>query len=197
MVDMEQLMQTTTTEELAVGPRAKEGTRGPAPDARRSWPLLVGTAVVAGAVGAAGGMWAVSANSSGYPQVAAPELRHLELMRLQAQVDGDVATVDSLLAPDFTSVTPDGTLLTKDDALNILETGNIDFSEIDVLGDIAVRTYRNAAVLTYRARMSLTVQGAGSLTHDAWDTVVYEEHDGHWQVRSAQTTGIGFLPPSS
>jgi hypothetical protein len=45
--------------------------------------------------------------------------------------------------------------------------------------------------------MSLTVQGAGDLTHDAWDTVVYEEHDGHWQVRSAQTTGVGFLPPGA
>jgi len=37
----------------------------------------------------------------------------------------------------------------------------------------------------------------GALTHDAWHTVVYEEHDGHWQVHSAQTTGVGFLPPGA
>ena len=121
-------------------------------------------------------------------------LRQLELQRLQAQVDADVATTDKLLAPDFTLVTPDGSLLTKEDTLGLLKTGNVDFSEIDVLGDIEVRDYGDAAVLTYRAKMSVTVQGAGGLTHDAWDTVVYEEHNGHWQAHSAQTTGVGFLP---
>jgi hypothetical protein len=194
---MEQPMYTTRTEEVVGGPRPKGLNSGPSPRARRQWPLLVGTAAVAGVVGAALGIWAVSDSPSSDKPVAATSLRQLELQRLQAQVDADVATTDKLLAPDFTLVTPDGSLLTKEDTLGLLKTGNVDFSEIDVLGDIAVRDYGDAAVLTYRAKMSVTVQGAGGLTHDAWDTVVYEEHNGHWQVRSAQTTGVGFLPPGA
>lgn len=192
---MEQLMQTTTTEELAAGPRSNEGVRGAPADARTRWPMLVGIAVVAGVLGLALGIWAVNGSPFGDKPVAATVLRNLELQRLQAQVDADVPTAGKLLASDFTQVTPDGTLLTKDDALSLLETGNVDFSEIDVLGEIAVRDYGDAAVLTYRAKMSLTVQGAGEINHDAWNTVVYEEYDGRWQVRSAQTTGVGFIPP--
>jgi hypothetical protein len=193
---MEPLTQTTTTEQMAAGARSKRVITT-SPGARRQWPLLVGTAALAGALGAALGIWAVNGNLSDDKPVAATVLRNLELQRLQAQVDADVATADKLLATDFTQVTPDGAVLTKDDELELLESGNIDFKQIDIVGDIAVRDYGEAAVLTYRTTMSLTVQGMGDLTHDAWDTVVYEEHDGHWQVRSAQTTGVGFLPPGA
>jgi hypothetical protein len=194
---MEQLTHTTTTEELAVGPRQKGGRSESSSGARRGWPLLVGTAVLAAAVGAGLGIWAVDDSTSADKPVSAASLRQLELRRLQAQVAADVNTTDELLAPDFTSVTPDGSVLTKDDALDLLRTGNVDFTAIDVLGDIAVRDYGDAAVLTYRSRMSLNLQGAGPLTHDAWDTVVYEEHGGHWLVSSSQTTGVGFSPPGS
>jgi len=157
--------------------------------------VVVGAALVAGALGAAAGIWAVNGAPAGDKPVAPTVLRQLELQRLRAQVDADVPAADRLLAADFTQVTPDGTLLTKGDALGLLESGDVDFNAIDVLGDIAVRDYGGAAVLSYRASMDLTVRGAGELTHDAWNTVVYEEHDGHWQASSAQTTGVGFLPP--
>jgi hypothetical protein len=193
---MEHLMQTTT-EELAAGPPSEGGVGRTHPRTRRLWLLLIGTAAIAGTLGACVGVWAVNDSPAEDKPVAASVLRELELQRIQAQVDADVATADKLLAPDFTQVTPDGSLLTKDDALGLLESGNVDFTEIDVLGHIAVRDYGKAAVLTYRTRMSVTIQGAGDLTHDAWDTVVYEEHDGQWLVRSAQTTGVGFLPPGT
>jgi hypothetical protein len=194
---MEQQTQTTTTEHPGASLRPTGGDSGSPAGARRHWPLLAGTAAIAGVLGATIGVWAVNESPSGDQPVAASVLRQLERQRLQAQVDGDVATVDKLLAPDFTQVAPDGSLLSRTDALDNLATGNIDFTAIDVLGDITVHDYVDAAVLIYRTRMSLTVQGAGHLTHDAWDTVVYEQHDGHWQVRSEQTTGVGFLPPGA
>ena len=174
---MEQLTQTTTTEVMAAGPRSKGAMSGTRPGARRHWPVLVGTAAVAGAVGAALGIWAVNGSPSDDKPGAATVLRQLEVQRLQAQVDADVATADTLLAPDFTQVTPDGAVLTKDDELELLESGNVDFKEIDVVGHIAVSDYGHAAVLTYRTTMSLTVQGMGDLHHDAWDTCLLYTSD--------------------
>jgi hypothetical protein len=107
------------------------------------------------------GIWAVDDSPSADKPVAGRVLRQLEPQRVQAQVDADVATADKLLASDFTQVTPSGSLLTKDDALDLLRTGNVDFTKIDVLGDITVHDYGEAAVLTYRATMSVTDQGAG------------------------------------
>jgi hypothetical protein len=52
-------------------------------------------------------------------------------------------------------------------------------------------------VLTYLSDISLTVRDMGELHHGAWNTVVYEKVAGDWQVRSAQTTGEGFLPPGT
>lgn len=122
-------------------------------------------------------------------------LRALELVRLQAIVEGDVATVGPLLASDFVLVPPPGVQLTKSEYLGALESGAIDYRDFHPVSSIQVRFYGQAAVLTYRSYIDVTVAGLGAFQTEVWHTFVSERRDGRWQVVREQATSVGGFPP--
>lgn len=65
--------------------------------------------------------------------------------------------MDSLLADDYTAITANGTLQTKQDWLASLRSGRVHITTLDV-SDRKVRFYGDTAVVTSRAQ----VQGTGS-----------------------------------
>ena len=56
-------------------------------------------------------------------------------------------------------------------------------------------SYEDTAVLRYKSHIEVRTVGEGRLSHGAWHTCLYENHDGHWQVVWEQTTAVGAFPP--
>lgn len=125
----------------------------------------------------------------------AERLRALELVRLQALVAGDVATLEPLIGADFRLVPPPGVPMSRDEYLGALGSGAIDYHEFYPVSPIEVRFYGQAAVLTYRSYISVTVAGLGAFQTEAWHTFVSERRHGRWQVVHEQATSVGGFPP--
>jgi uncharacterized protein DUF4440 len=138
-------------------------------------------------VAAAGALAAASTSPARSSQ--ADRLRAIETAREQALVDGDTAIVRRLTAPDFQLINPAGAPLSRDDFLGGVEAGAIDFLALDPSSPITVRMSGDSATLRYRTRFDLVVGGT-RLTHEGWNTALYERRDGRWQSVWAQTTAI-------
>jgi Domain of unknown function (DUF4440) len=124
----------------------------------------------------------------------AERLRQIETTRLQALVDADVAVAGGLIANDFELINPLGDVLTRDDVLDGVESGALDFLSDTVTSPIRVRLHGNSAVVRYRHTIDVAVVPVGHLTHPAWSTALYERRKGNWQIVWEQTGAIGPLP---
>ena len=159
-------------------------------------PALAAALVVATSVVAIGGT-AAAARDSG-ARAESPEgqrLRTLELTRLRALVNADVGVVAALLADEFQVVPPPGFPLSRDDYLDAVEAGDIDYLVFEPVSPIDVRLYGQAAVVTYRSSIDIVVSGLGRFTHEAWHTYVWERDAGRWQLVWEQATAVGGFPP--
>ncbi|HEU4681413.1 MAG TPA: nuclear transport factor 2 family protein [Gemmatimonadales bacterium] len=142
------------------------------------------------------GLWAVAlgalivaGTACGPPAGDADSLRATERERLRALVAGDVTRARPLHADDFQLINPRGGDLSKEQYLGGIASGQIDylFWEPD---SIAVRLYRDAAVIRYPSQLEIVVQGAHIPRQRYWHTDLYERRDGRWQVVWSHATGI-------
>jgi hypothetical protein len=117
---------------------------------------------------------------------AASHLPDIERRRLRALADADMATAAPLHADDYQLITPNGSVMTRDDYLGDVESGRLPYrvfepvSDISVLGDVPV------AILRYQARISFD-DGPG---FTCWHTDCYRLQDERWQVVWSQATLI-------
>jgi hypothetical protein len=139
--------------------------------------LLIAAACVAGARA-----------SDTHPQVN-DQIPQVELARLHALVDADVATARSLMAPDLQVITPAGAALGRDDYLAAVQAGVIDYLAFEPTSEITVRRSGDAAALRYQVHFDL-VAGGTRLTHEGWITELYERRDGRWQIVWEQATAV-------
>ena len=162
----------------------------------RFMPFLVVLGVLLAALTA---LLAAPARSSGPPRDSskAESLRDIELTRLRALVDADMAVASPLHAESFQVVNPAGFLLTREEYLAAVAAGDIDYLVFEPVSEIDVHQYGQAAVLTYQSKIDIVVAGLGRLTHEAWHTYLYEKHQGRWQVVWEQATAVGGFPPPS
>ena len=121
-----------------------------------------------------------------------PEANHLratERERLRALVEADVARARQLHADDFQLINPLGGELSKEQYLEGIGSGQLDylFWEPD---SIAVRLYGDAAVIRYRSQLEIVVQGSHVPRQRYWHTDIYERREGQWQVVWSQATRI-------
>jgi Domain of unknown function (DUF4440) len=151
-----------------------------------AWRSLLVLAAAAVALLAAGGAVAASRGSSSQ----ADRLRAIETTRLQALVDADTATARSLMAPDFQAINPGGGTSSRDDYMDAVEAGVIDYLVFEPASPIAVRLSGDSAALRYQVSFDLVVGGDTRVTHQGWITELYERRDGHWQIVWEQATAI-------
>ncbi len=116
-------------------------------------------------------------------------LRATERERLRALVAADVAQARQLHADDFQLINPLGGVLTKEQYLGGIGSGQLNylFWEPDA---IAVRLYGDAAVIRYQSQLEIVVQGRHIPGQRYWHTDLYERREGQWQVVWSQATGI-------
>ena len=121
-------------------------------------------------------------------QTAADELRSVERKRTRALVEGNMEVARPLHADDFQLINPMGGVLSKQDYLGLVASGEIDYLEWEP-ESIEVRLFGNVAVLRYRAPLKIVVKAAPNAPSGRfWFTDLYEKRDGRWQIVWSQGT---------
>ena len=132
--------------------------------------------------------------SQGHPKPQKHESRR-EIDQLEdnwraAILKGNITVMQGLLADDYMAITANGTLQTKEQALESLRTGRVHFTTLDI-SDRKVRFYGTTALVTSLA----DVQGAtgeGDVSGSYRYTRVYvRDAAGAWKIVSFEVSKIG------
>jgi hypothetical protein len=116
-------------------------------------------------------------------------LRDTECRRLRSLVEADLTAAEALHADDYQLITPNGYVLTKQEYLDGIASGQLRYEVFEPISDIVVRASGQAAILRYRAR--ITVQAGGPMVSmSCWHTDYYERLDESWQAVWSQATAI-------
>ena len=150
------------------------------------WRTVLVLAAAAVALLAAGAAVAASGGRSS----EADRLRAIETTRLQALVDADTATARSLMAPDFQAINPGGGVSGREDYMDAVAAGVIDYLVFEPASPIAVRLSGDSAALRFQVSFDLVVGGDTHVKHQGWITELYERRDGRWQIVWEQATAI-------
>jgi Domain of unknown function (DUF4440) len=118
----------------------------------------------------------------------ADQLRHLGEERAHAELRGDTQFLGQLLAGDFVGVGPRGFLLTKEQWLERLQTGDLIY---DVLtwDEVQVRLYGDTGVAVGREASKLRYQGKEAQGQFR-ETQIYVRQDGRWLLAGLQLSPI-------
>lgn len=116
------------------------------------------------------------------------QVQALELQWRDAALHGDVQTMDRLLSDDFIGITANGTVQTKEEALDAIQTHAIQFKRLD-LSEMKASIHGDTAVVTSKAELDMTSDGApvnGTFRY----TRVYLRRAGVWKVINFEATRI-------
>jgi hypothetical protein len=120
------------------------------------------------------------------------ELRNLERRRLRSLVEVRVEEADALHAPDFQLVHPGGGVWSKQQYLEGIATGRIEYRRFEAMSNIDVMVDSTLAVLRYRSAIDIAVEGQEPGPLECWHLDCYRRDDdgGRWRVRWSQATSI-------
>lgn len=121
-------------------------------------------------------------------QAEADILRATEQERLRSLVAADVVRAHELHADDFQLINPLGGVLSKEQYLGGVGSGQLDYLFWEP-ESIVVRVYGNVAVLRYRSQLEIVVQGRHIPRQPYWHTDLYERREGRWQIVWSHATG--------
>jgi Domain of unknown function (DUF4440) len=108
--------------------------------------------------------------------------------RIQARTNGDVQTMARIYGDDYTLVTAEGVLRTKEDQLSEMRTGQLQFKPVEVL-ERTVRLYDSAAIVLSRERSTILRNGQ-NIGGDFRVDRVYIWRDGRWQLVLTHATPV-------
>lgn len=117
-------------------------------------------------------------------------LRSTERERLRALVTGDVERAALLHTDDFQLVNPLGGVLSKEQYLDGIGSGQIHYLYWEP-ESIAVRLYGDVAVIRYQSQLEIVVQGRHIPRQRYWHTDLYERHGLQWRVVWSHATAAG------
>ena len=121
---------------------------------------------------------------------ADPEVVALEVRIRKAQLDGDVATLDSLIADELLFTGPDGQLATKAQDLDAHRSGTVRFRAHEP-EELRIRRVGNdVAVAALRARLVVEVAGTVVSGTYRYTRVWAREGGGPWRVVAGHVSEI-------
>jgi ketosteroid isomerase-like protein len=113
----------------------------------------------------------------------------------KALAGGDVATIDRIVASDWTMIGPDGSVETKAGNIALLKSGEYKIEtwstglmNVKMFGDVAVVTGSNTEKSTYK--------GQDTSGEYRW-TDVFAKRDGRWQAVATHVSKVGGMAPIS
>jgi ketosteroid isomerase-like protein len=111
-----------------------------------------------------------------------------EQRRYTAMMQGDVATVDALLADDLTYAHSGGSLDSKARFMEKLASGHYKFASISS-DEVCARVYGVVGLLTGTGQMRVQVQN-NLVSFRYRFTIVYRKAQGRWQMVAIQHTRL-------
>lgn len=117
------------------------------------------------------------------------EIYKLEDAWQNAVLKSNVAAMDSLLADDYTAITPNGILLSKEQTLANLRIGTAQIRAVHTT-DRKVRFYGKTALLTCRAEVSGTSAGQDISGSYRYTHVYVQDAQGQWKIVSFEASRI-------
>lgn len=122
------------------------------------------------------------------PKPVVHTIEALERTFQDAQVHGNVSLMADLLSDDFLGISPDGTLLTKQEMLDAYRNGSIHITTLDTL-DERVRVYGSTAVVLTKVRVTGTINGNNISGHYRY-TRVYHQNSKGWKIVSFEASKV-------
>jgi ketosteroid isomerase-like protein len=122
-----------------------------------------------------------------------PEVAQVANTWATAELQGDTAFLEKLLAEDFVGVGPLGFLLNKQQWLARYQSGDMKYTT-HTLDDVGVRTYNEAAIAIGRLTQEATYQG-NPVNVQMRATLVFVRQQGQWQLAGLHLCNIGQPPP--
>ncbi len=116
----------------------------------------------------------------------------LEEQWRQAQVSGDVATMDKLLSEDYVGISMTGQVNTKTQQLDRLRTRTLQLTKIN-LSDMKVKLLglnANVAIVTSLAEVEGTADGANVQGLYRYTRVYQRMPNGAWKITNFEATRV-------
>ena len=113
--------------------------------------IAVLTAVVAVAL--------VARSSRSSAKADAQRVREIDHAERQALVAGDAIALDQILAADFVLVPPPGDQESRQEYLDSIASGDLDYQVFEPISAVNVRLSGTIAVVTYRSHLEVTAGG--------------------------------------
>jgi ketosteroid isomerase-like protein len=146
------------------------------------------TAVVMGySVPALGARWNQPLHEKKHD--AKRQVEALEEQWRQAQLIGDVATMDKLLSDDYIGITMTGQVNTKTQQLDRMRMHKVALTKLD-LGDRQVKLVGSIAIVTSRAEVEGTNEGAPVKGTYRYTRVYQRLPSGAWKITSFEATRV-------
>jgi uncharacterized protein DUF4440 len=111
----------------------------------------------------------------------------MERRRLRALVNADLGVAEELHADDFQLITPEGDSLSKQEYLQAIASGDVNY-QVWEPEEIESLVHEASACLRYRSTIKIVVGGQESGPDRYWHTDFYEKRAGRWQVVWSQAT---------
>jgi ketosteroid isomerase-like protein len=108
----------------------------------------------------------------------------------QAILDSDTAELADIWSENYTLINPQGLLVTREERLANIGSGNTNVQIIDNEREITVRLYGDAAIVQNLSTLRGTFSGAPTDT-DLRGTFVWVRRDGRWRLVTNQLTAVG------
>jgi len=126
-----------------------------------------------------------------------PDFRH-EIERLEetwrvAQLNGDAATMDRLLADDYIGITMNGQVVTKTQQLERMRARQFELTKVQ-LTDVKVKLISNTAIVTCQADVEGTNEGASLHGTYRYTRVYTRLPSGVWKITNFEATRVGAPP---
>lgn len=121
------------------------------------------------------------------------ETRH-EIDQLEDEWRNAILTLNtgemsSLLADDYTGITPSGTLQTKQETVDNLRSGRVHFTTLDIT-DRKVRFYGPTAVVTSLANVQATTPEGPVSGNYRYTRFYARDVQGEWKIESFEATRV-------
>jgi ketosteroid isomerase-like protein len=117
------------------------------------------------------------------------EVEKLEAQWRQAQLDGDVQTMDRLLADDYIGITSTGLVVTKPEQLQRVRDRTVVLTRMDV-SDVKVKLIGKTAIVTSRVNVEGANDGATVNGMYRYTRVYSRTASGGWKIVNFESTRI-------
>lgn len=108
--------------------------------------------------------------------------------RIKARTSGDVQRMSNIYADDYTLVTAEGDIRTKEDQLSELRSGQLQFRPVELL-ERTVRIYDKTAIVQSHER-AVIIRNGHDIGGDFRANRVYIKRDKRWQLVLTQVTRL-------